>query len=84
MSATVGSASIYPLRNSSDIQTLHINSRLYYSSDLPSAVGDWSEVPEKNQNSPSFNILKKQNPTSLHHPDTITQVKDLVKYFMLN
>ena len=28
--ATVGSALTYPLRNSSDLQTLHTNSRLYY------------------------------------------------------
>ena len=34
--ATVGSASTYPLRNSSDLQTLHTNSRLYYTSFLPS------------------------------------------------
>ena len=38
--ATVGSASTYPLRNSSDLQTLYTNSRLYYTSFLPSAVRD--------------------------------------------
>ena len=35
--ATVG-ASTYPLRSSSDLQTLHTNSRLYFTSFLPSAV----------------------------------------------
>ena len=42
--ATVGSASQYPLRNSSDLQTLHTNSRLYYTSFLPSAVRNWNEL----------------------------------------
>ena len=38
--ATVWSASTYPLRNFSDLQTLHTNSRLYYTSFLPSVVRD--------------------------------------------
>ena len=38
--ATVRSASTYPLRNSSDLQILDTNSRLYYTSFLPSAVSD--------------------------------------------
>ena len=37
---TGGSASTYPLRNSSDLQTLHTSSRLYFTSFLPSAVRD--------------------------------------------
>ena len=83
--ATVGSVSTYPLRNSSDLQTLHTNSRLYYTSFLPSAVRDWNELPEQTRNSPSLNIFRnRQNPNLIHHPDTITQVKDLVKYIMLD
>ena len=58
MPATIVSASTYPLRNSSDLQTLHTNSRLYYTSFLPSAVRDWNELPEQTQNSPSLNIFK--------------------------
>ena len=38
--ATVGSAPRHPLRNSSNLQTLHTNSRLYCASFLPSAVRD--------------------------------------------
>ena len=38
--ATVGSASTYPLRNASDLQSLHTNSRLYYTYFLPYAVRD--------------------------------------------
>ena len=56
--ATVGSASTYLLRNSSDLQTLHTTSRLYYTSFLPSAVRDWNELPEQTRNSPSLNIFK--------------------------
>ena len=44
--ATIGSASTYPLSNSSDLQTLHTNSRLYYTSFLPSAVRDRNKLPE--------------------------------------
>ena len=76
--ATVGSASKYPLRNSSDLQTLHTNSRHYYTSLLPSAVCDWDELPEQTRNSPSLNIFKNSLKSNLiHHPDTITQVKIL-------
>ena len=54
VSATVGSASTYPLRNSSALLTLHTNSRLYSTSFLPSAVRDWNELPEQTRNSPSL------------------------------
>ena len=60
VSATVGSASTYPLRNSSDLQTLQTNSRLYYTSFLPSAVRDWNILQEQTRNSPSLNILKNR------------------------
>ena len=58
--ATVGSASAYPLRNSSDLQTLHTNSRFYYTPFLPSPVPDWNELPEQTRNSPSLNIIKNR------------------------
>ena len=38
--ATVGSASTYPLHNALDLQTLHTNYHLYYTSFLPSVVRD--------------------------------------------
>ena len=66
--ATVGSASTYPLRNSSDLQTLHTNSRLYYTSFLPSAVRDWNELPEQTRNSPSLNIFKNSLKSNLITP----------------
>ena len=66
--ATVGSVSTYPLRNSSDLQTLHTNSRLYYTSFLPSAVRDWNELPEQTRNSPSLNIFKNRLNSNLITP----------------
>ena len=66
--ATVGSASTYPLRNSSDLQTLHTNSLLYYSSFLPSAVRDWNELPEQTGNSPSLNIFENNLKSNLITP----------------
>ena len=66
--ATVGSASTYPLHNSSDLQTLHTNSRLYYTSFLPSVVCDWSEHPEQFRNSPSLYIFKKRLNSNVSTP----------------
>ena len=68
VSATVGSASTYPLRNYSDLQTLHTNSLLYHKSFLPSAVRDWNELPEQTLNSPSLNILKNRLNSNLITP----------------
>ena len=64
----VGSASTYPLRNSLDLQTLHTNSRLYYTPFLPTAVHDWNELPEQTQNSPSLNIFKNSLTSNLITP----------------
>ena len=58
---TVGSTSIYPLRNANDLHTLNTlntNSQLYYNSFLPSAVREWNELPEETRNSPSLRIFK--------------------------
>ena len=66
--ATVGSVSTYPLRNSSDLQTLHTSSRLYYTSFLPSAVRDWNELPEQTRNSPSLNIFQNSLKSNLITP----------------
>ena len=68
MPATVGSASTYPFRNSSDPQTLHTNSSLYYTSFLPSAVRDWKELPEQTRNSPSLHIYKNRLKSNLITP----------------
>ena len=57
--ATVGSTSSYPLRNASNLQTIHANSQVYYNSFLPSVVRDWNELPEQTRNSPSLNSFKK-------------------------
>ena len=80
--ATVGSASTYPLRNSSDLQTLHTNYSLYYTSFLPSVARDWNERSEQikiHQSTKTDWILPW-----VHHLDTITHVKDLVKYIKLD
>ena len=66
--ATVGSASTYPLHKPSDLQTLHTNSRLYYTSFLPSAVRDWNKLPEQTRNCPSLNIFKKRLQSILNTP----------------
>ena len=66
--ATVGSASTNPLRNSTDLQTLYMNSRLYYAYFLPSAVRDWNELPEQTQNSASINIFKNSLKSNLITP----------------
>ena len=59
--ATVGSASTFPLHISSDLLTLHTNSRLYNTSFLPSAFRDWNELPEQTRYSPSpLKHLQKQ------------------------
>ena len=69
--ATVGSASTHHLRNSSDLQTLHTDSRLYNTSFLPSAVWDWNELPEQAHNSPKFNIFKQQTEFQLDYTTLI-------------
>ena len=68
VSATVGSVSTYPLRSTSDLQTLHTNSRLYYTSFLPSAVRDWNGLPEQTPNSTSLNIFKSSLKSNLITP----------------
>ena len=58
----------YPLRYCSDVQTLHTNSHLFYTSFLPSAVLDWNELPEQTRNSPSLNIFKKRMNSNMITP----------------
>ena len=66
--ATVGSASRYPLPNTSDLQILHTNTRLYYTSFLPLAVRDWNKLSEQTRNSPSLNIFKNRLKSNLITP----------------
>ena len=66
--ATVGSASTYPLRNSADLPTTYTNSRLYYTSFLPSVVVDWNKLQKQSRNSPSLNILKNRLNSNLSTP----------------
>ena len=54
--ATLGSTSSYPLRNASNLQTIHANSQLHHNSFLPSVVHDWNE---QTRNSQSLNSFKK-------------------------
>ena len=61
-------APTYLLRNFSDLQTLHTNYRLYYTSFLPSAVRDWNELPEQTRNAPSPNIFKNRLKSNLITP----------------
>ena len=57
--ATAGCTSLYPLRNASNLQTLHANSQLYYNSVLPSVVRDWNQLPEQIR-TPSLNVFKER------------------------
>ena len=50
----------YQLRNSTDLLTVHTNSKLYYNSFLPSAVRDWNELPEHIRNLPSITTFKNE------------------------
>ena len=68
VSAIFGLASLYLLRNSSDLQTLHTNYRLYYTSFVPPAVHDWNELPEQTRNAPSPNIFKNRLKSNLITP----------------
>ena len=70
--ADVGSAQTYPLCNSSAIQTLHTNSRLYYTSFVPSVVRDWNELQKQTHNSPSLSLhLQKQTEFQLEYTTQI-------------
>ena len=44
---TVGSLTPYPLRNATNIQTIHSASQLYYNSFLQSFIRDWTNSPRK-------------------------------------
>ena len=83
VSATVGSASTYPLRNSSALLILHTNSRLYSTSFLPSAVRDWNELPEQTRNSPSLESrggFRGGVLWVLQHPHAESIVKKILTY----
>ena len=66
--ATVGSASSYPLRNASNLQSIHANSQLYYNSFLPSVVRDWNDLPDETRNSPSLLAFKNRINDNLCKP----------------
>ena len=56
---TVGSTSAYPLRNSSNLHTLHAQSQLYFNSFLPSVTfRDWNDLPEEVRFSSSLDAFK--------------------------
>ena len=55
---TVGSLTPYPLRNATDIQTIHSASQSYYNSFLPSVIRDWNDLSEKVRNSATICTFK--------------------------
>ena len=55
---TIGDTTNYPLRNSSNLLTLHASSQLYYNSFLPSVIREWNELPEDIRNLPSKATFK--------------------------
>ncbi|MES9994358.1 MAG: reverse transcriptase family protein [Candidatus Thiodiazotropha sp.] len=57
---TIGNTTSYPLRNSSDLLTVHASSQLYYNSFLPSVIREWNELPEDVRNLPSIATFKHE------------------------
>ncbi|MEW8548773.1 MAG: hypothetical protein AB2693_35180, partial [Candidatus Thiodiazotropha sp.] len=55
---TVGSTLSYPLRNSTNLQTVRAKSQLYFNSFLPSVIRDWNELPEEIRASTSLSTFK--------------------------
>ena len=68
VSDTAGSASTYHLRNSVVLPTTYTDSRLYYTSFLPSVVCDWNKLQEQTRNSPTLNIFKNRLNSNLSTP----------------
>ena len=58
--AAIGCTSSYPLRNASNLQTLHAYAQLCYNSFLPYVVRDWDELQEQTRSSLSLNVFKKR------------------------
>ena len=52
------SSLVYPLRNSSNLHTLHAKTQLYFNSFLPSVIRDWNELPEEIRFSSSLGAFK--------------------------
>ena len=57
---SVGNTTNYPLRNSSNLHTIHTNSQLYFNSFLPSVIRDWNELSEQTRNLPSIASFKRE------------------------
>ena len=57
---TIGDTTNYPLRNSSNLLTVHASSQLYYNSFLPSVIREWNELPEDIRNLPSIATFKRK------------------------
>ena len=56
----LGNTTNYPLRNSSNLHTIHTNSQLYFNSFLPSVIRDWNELSEQTRNLPSIASFKRE------------------------
>ena len=56
----VQSRSLYSLRNSNNMTTIHTNSQLYYSSFLPSAVRAWNNLSNELKTSTSLTEFKRR------------------------
>ena len=57
---SVGNTTNYPLRNSTNLHTIHTNSQLYFNSFLPIVIGDWNELSEQTRNLPSIASFKRE------------------------
>ena len=65
---TVGSLTPYPLRNATNIQTIHSALQLYYNSFLPSVIRDWNELSEEVRNSTTINSFKCKLNSNIRSP----------------
>ena len=55
---TVGSSVRYNLRNADDVQTVNINTQIYYTCFLPSVIREWNDLPGEIQNANSLAAFK--------------------------
>ena len=77
---SVGNTTNYPLRNSSNLHTIHTNSQLYFNSFLPSVIRDWNELSEQTRNLPSIASFKREiNSDIKTYPHFILMARGLGK-----
>ena len=57
---TIGDTTNYPLRNSTNLLTVHASSQLYYNSFLPFVIREWNKLSEDVRYLPSIATFKRK------------------------